>query len=156
MFRGADADDARRITQRYPVYSFGGAHSGIDIVTISGNSNINSMAVYPVADGTVTFANFTTGYGQTVIIRHTDNPNITTLYAHFETDSIPAGILDTEISSSLRIGRVGFTGITAAYTWHGGQPNETDAHLHFEVRVNNSTRNPVDYYPNGLFSMPNY
>ncbi|MDR2590027.1 MAG: cellulose binding domain-containing protein [Oscillospiraceae bacterium] len=154
MFRGSNASIARRVTQRYPVYSFGGSHSGIDIVTTTGNSEIESMAVYPVSSGIVTRASIFSAYGLCVFISHENN--LETRYAHFESGSVPSGILHTEITHSRRIGRVGFTGMTAAHTWHGGEPNSTDAHLHFEVRENGQLRNPVNYYPNGVFAMPNY
>ena len=105
-------------------YRWGRQHTGIDIDGYTGQPIVASK------DGVVVMATYYSGYGLNVVIDH--GGGYATLYAHqsrlnvSEGDSVEQGDL---------IGWVGCTGSC------------TGDHLHFEVRVNGSPRNPMDYLP---------
>jgi murein DD-endopeptidase MepM/ murein hydrolase activator NlpD len=108
---------ASRISQGYR-----GGHRAIDI---DGNSGDPVVA----ADGgTVTFAGWSGGYGYCVLINHGNG--MTTRYAHCSKLSVSKG---DKVSKGEVIGRVGSTG------------RSTGSHLHFEVIVNGTPRNPLNY-----------
>lgn len=105
------------ITQGY-----GGGHTGIDIGASSGS------AIHAAAGGYVSFAGREGGYGNFIII---DNGNgLVTRYAHCSSISVSVG---QKVSAGQTIGKVGSTG------------NSTGPHLHFEVVVGGSFRNPLNY-----------
>ena len=71
---------------------------------------------------------YSTGYGYHVMIDHGDNN--WTVYAHL------SGIAVTEgewVAQGQTVGYVGSTG------------NSTGPHLHFEIRINGTAVNPLDY-----------
>lgn len=68
------------------------------------------------------------GYGKLVIIDH--GKGLQTYYAHLSSYTVEAG---DHVEGGDIIGRVGSTG------------NSTGPHLHYEVRKNNSLKNPWDY-----------
>lgn len=86
------------------------------------------------ADGEVVLARPGTGYGNYVMVKHTDSAGqhlITTLYAHLDQIYVAVG---QKVTAGQKIGREGNTGI-------GSGP-----HLHFEVRLPNNTRiDPTPY-----------
>ncbi|MFC1632604.1 peptidoglycan DD-metalloendopeptidase family protein [Patescibacteria group bacterium] len=97
-------------------------HTGIDIECKYGNT-INA------ADGgVVTSRGWYGGYGYQLTIRH-DN-GIVTRYAHLSS---------FRISNGQRVGRGQIVGMCGSTGW------STGTHLHFEVIVNGSTRNPLGY-----------
>lgn len=104
-------------------------HSGIDLGT--GNT---TPIVKAARGGRVVFAGWNNqGYGNLVIIEHSDN--FRTYYAHLS--KISVGVNAT-VSGGTQIGAVGKTG------------NSTGNHLHFEVRVSpynwqTNNRNPKDF-----------
>ena len=79
--------------------------------------------------GVVVLADEYYGYGSTVII---DHGGIQTLYAHLSSFDVSEG---QQISQGKIVGRVGCTGSC------------TGDHLHFEVRVNGSPVDPLNYLP---------
>lgn len=101
------------------VYEF---HRGIDIPA-SAWSNI-----YASNSGTVIKAEYHWSYGNYVIIDHGGGKS--TLYAHANQLNVKVG--DT-VTQGQVIARVGTTG------------NSYGNHVHFEVRLNGATQNPLDY-----------
>ncbi len=116
----------------YTIYSWYGwrslgNHKGIDI---SGRNASGSLIV-AADDGTVVYAGSNgNGYGNHVIIDHGDG--FKTLYAHCLDGSIMVKAGD-KVSVGQAIARVGNTG------------HSFGAHLHFEVRINNTIVNPAPY-----------
>ena len=108
---------------------FGGSstvwHTGLDI---AGSGNIVS-----VADGTVEFAGYNSGYGYYVIVNHgnMNGAQTKTLYAHMVSGlSVSAG---QSVSQGQKLGVMGTTGYS------------TGVHLHFEVIINGSNVDPLNY-----------
>ena len=116
-----------RISQPYK----GRAHTGIDI----SNGNSYGRQIVAADSGTVIYAgtnNTGTGmwtYGIYVMIDHGNG--MSTLYAHCSSVSVSPG---QTVTKGQEIARVGNTG------------NSFGAHLHFEVRVNGSLTNPMNYF----------
>jgi len=104
---------------------YGGArrHSGVDI------ANPTGTPVYAADDGTVNFAGWNGGYGN--LVRITNTSTMQTYYAHLSKINVKAG---QAVKKGEVIGLVGSTG------------NSTGPHLHFEVRINGGTVNPLNYY----------
>ena len=116
--------------------STGSFHSGVDI---DGYQSMGSPIV--AADGgTVIMAEYSGAYGNTVIIDHGNG--VSTLYAHLS--SINVGVGST-VGQGQTIGGVGNTG--NCYGLDG-------VHLHFEVRINGNTVDPMGYiggYPHSYY-----
>lgn len=98
-------------------------HAGIDIGAGTGS------AVVAADSGTVSVATNGGGYGNYIMIYHS-NGNYT-LYAHLHSMSVSVG---QSVTKGQTIGGVGSTGYS------------TGPHLHFEVRVNGGTVNPLQYF----------
>ena len=97
-------------------------HSGIDIQATHG-------ATIKAADGgTVTFSGYKGSYGYLVVITH-DN-GIQTYYAHNSSLLVSAG---QKVYKGQAIAKAGSTG------------RSTGTHCHFEMRVNGSAVNPLNY-----------
>lgn len=113
----------RSISAGYPNYSSGRYHGGVDFPCPSGT------AVYAAAGGTVIAAlNLNYSYGHYIIIDHGNG--LSTLYAHNTTLMVSVG---EQVSKGQQIAASGSTG------------NSTGPHCHFEVRVNGSRVNPMNY-----------
>lgn len=100
----------------------GKMHTGIDFAAASGTE------IYSWYAGTVTFAGWSGGYGNFIIVDHGDG--FVTRYAHCSKIAVNVG--DT-VSQGQVIGYVGTTG------------NSTGNHLHFEIKVNGNFVNPRSY-----------
>lgn len=116
-----------RITSPYgmrthPILRTKRMHTGIDIGAPKGAN------VVAAENGKVIFAGWNNAYGQTVIISH--GGNITSMYAHLTSYSVKVG---QEVKKGAVIAKVGSTG------W------STGPHLHFEVRKNGNTIDPMPY-----------
>ena len=99
-------------------------HTGIDIGATMGSN------ICAAESGTVILANYgwNGGYGNYIIINHGNG--ITTRYAHASKLYVTAG---QTVTKGQVIAAVGTTG------------NSTGPHLHFEVRINGSHTNPLNY-----------
>lgn len=106
----------------HPIYGYRKFHSGIDIGASYGSSIVAANA------GTVTFAGYSSGYGYYIKISH--GGGYTTLYAHCSSLLVSKG---QTVSRGQTIAKVGSTGAS------------TGAHLHFEVIVNGTHQNPLNY-----------
>jgi len=101
---------------------WGRMHEGIDI-------NAKYEPVYAASDGIIVYTgNKGDGYGNKIIIDHGDG--LETLYGHLSKSFVYAG---DKVYKGEHIATSGNTG------------HSTGAHLHFEVRVNGTPRNPLDY-----------
>ncbi len=103
-----------------PFEGEGTFHTGVDI------SSSYGTAVVAAADGMVTRADFMSGYGRLVILRHGRGP-YSTYYAHLSQMLVRPNQI---VRQGEVIGRVGRSGRT------------TSAHLHYEVRRNETPVNP--------------
>ena len=99
-------------------------HSGVDISA----AGINGKPVLAAESGTVILAENKSTYGNCVMISH--NETYVTLYAHCSELYVKAG--DT-VTRGQTIAAVGATG------------NATGPHLHFEVRENGVTVDPMNF-----------
>jgi murein DD-endopeptidase MepM/ murein hydrolase activator NlpD len=101
---------------------WGRMHQGIDIGASTGTP------IYAAQPGCVSFAGRQGGYGNLILVDH--GGGVVTAYAHQSRFRASAGEC---VQAGQQIGEVGSTG------------NSTGPHLHFEVRVNGSARNPRNY-----------
>lgn len=107
----------------HPVLGVGKLHTGTDIAAPSGANVV-------AADGGVVIQSGWLGaYGKAVIIDHGNG--ISTLYGHNSSLLVSAG---QEVSQGQVIARVGMTGLA------------TGPHSHFEVRINGTPTNPMQYF----------
>lgn len=97
-------------------------HSGVDIGADYG------VPIHAAQSGTVEYAGWVSGYGNTVIINH--GGGITTLYGHNQSLAVSAG---QSVSQGQVISYCGSTG------------NSTGPHCHFEVRQNGEPVSPYSY-----------
>ncbi len=116
-----------RLTSRFgrrtsPTKGASSNHKGIDWGVPSGTSVMASSG------GTVTRAGWSGGYGYVVYIRHPGGTE--TRYAHLSKVLVSAG---QTVKQGQKIALSGNTGVS------------TGPHLHFEIRVNGTAVNPLDY-----------
>lgn len=109
----------------HPIFGTVRQHTGVDIGSSTGNP------IWASKDGRVIFAGWKGGYGNTVILVHGDG-TVTTLYAHM---SVIHSDVGDQIDQGEVIGEIGSTGFS------------TGPHLHFEVRVNGTPKDPVAFLP---------
>ena len=100
----------------------GRMHTGTDFAAAAGT------AIYAWKNGIVTFAGWNGNYGYQVIIDHQDGT--VTSYAHCNSLYVAEG---QYVTKGLPIAGVGSTG------------NSTGPHLHFELKINGSFVNPLNY-----------
>ncbi len=112
----------------HPIYRTRKMHKGIDLTAPTGTK------IYSTGDGKIIKAGYTPGgYGKRVLVDH--GFGYKTLYAHMHEIDVKVGQI---VKRGELIGQVGNTG------------RSTAPHLHYEVRKNNKTENPVNYYYNDL------
>ena len=101
-------------------------HSGLDLGAADGTP------ILVAADGTVTVAGFSGGYGGLIIVEHTINgQTVATGYAHMWQHGIHVSVGD-RVRAGQHIGDVGSSG------------RSTGAHLHFEVRPGGTNGEQID------------
>jgi murein DD-endopeptidase MepM/ murein hydrolase activator NlpD len=115
------------ITSKYgyrihPIYNTKRMHTGIDV---SGDYGASIVAAN---DGEVIFSSWQGGYGNTILISH--GGKIVTLYGHCSELVANVG---QKVKAGEVVAKVGSTGAS------------TGNHLHFEVRVNGSPTDPMEY-----------
>jgi murein DD-endopeptidase MepM/ murein hydrolase activator NlpD len=102
-------------------WRWGRMHEGIDIGAACGTT------IHAAASGTVIYAGWMDGYGNISIIDH--GGGLATAYGHQSSIYVSGG----SVSQGQAVGAVGSTG------------HSTGCHLHFEVRVNGTPVNPLNY-----------
>ncbi len=98
-------------------------HTGTDIGAQYG------ATIIAAASGTVKFAGWNGGYGNCVIIDHGGGRS--TLYAHMSSIGVSSGQV---VAAGQTVGKVGSTG------------NSTGPHLHFEVLINGTAVDAMQYF----------
>jgi murein DD-endopeptidase MepM/ murein hydrolase activator NlpD len=109
-------------SRKHPVYGFHRAHTGVDFGAPTGTR------VKATGDATVKFAGRRGGYGNLVILRHSNGYE--TYYAHL-----------SRFAAGLRSGRAVTQGQVIAYV--GSTGASTGPHLHYEVRIAGRPQNPM-------------
>ena len=112
----------------HPIFQENRFHYGVDIGGTAGQQ------IVAIAAGTVSVATYNSSYGNYVMVSHGNGT--ASLYAHMESLAVSAG--DT-VTQGQTVGYCGSTG------W------STGPHLHFEIRVNGSTTDPLAYYSEGTY-----
>jgi murein DD-endopeptidase MepM/ murein hydrolase activator NlpD len=97
-------------------------HEGIDISASSGTP------IWAAAAGTVIWSGWRGGYGNAVVVDHGNG--LATLYAHSSSLLVSVG---QSVGQGETVALVGTTG------------NSSGPHLHFEVRVNGTAVDPLNY-----------
>ena len=112
----------------HPVHKVKKMHHGIDFTAPKGTK------IQATGNGIVKkVEKRRTGYGTSIVIDH--GYGFTTLYGHLSKSMVKKG---QQVSKGEVIGLVGSTGTSTA------------PHCHYEVRINNSSVDPIDYCLDGL------
>lgn len=109
----------------HPIKKIARFHNGIDIAA----AGINGKPVSSFADGQITYSGFIGGYGQTVIISHSEGYE--SLYAHLSSLAVKEG---QEVKAGETVGAVGSTGLS------------TGPHLHFTVKKDGTAIDPMSFF----------
>lgn len=113
--------DAFRYTSGFKV-RWGRMHEGVDLAGPIGTP------VYATAEGVVTFAGWSSGYGRLIKVQHANG--IETRFGHLNAIRVEVG---QRVSRGDRIGDMGNSG------------RSTGPHLHYEIRVNGEPLDPMIY-----------
>ena len=108
--------------RRHPVTGGVRMHDGVDFAAPVGTD------IHTTADGVVTYAGWQSGYGRIIKIRH--EFGVETRYAHLSRLRVKKG---QKVSRGDHIGDMGSSG------------RSTGSHVHYEVRVNGKSVNPMTY-----------
>jgi len=112
----------------HPIYKIIKFHAGMDFTAPSGTD------VYVTGDGTIaSVISSKRGLGNHIIVNH--GYGYTSIYAHLDRFNVRAG---QRVRRGDVIGFVGSTGMSLA------------PHLHYEIKLNGSNVDPVNYYFNDL------
>ncbi len=112
----------------HPLYKITKFHAGMDFTAPSGTE------IYATGDGTVaSVSSSKRGMGNHIIIDH--GFGYTSIYAHLDSFNVRAG---QKVNRGDVIGFVGNTGMSIA------------PHLHYEIKLNGTNVDPVNYYFNDL------
>ncbi|HEY9719418.1 MAG TPA: peptidoglycan DD-metalloendopeptidase family protein, partial [Trichormus sp.] len=108
--------------RRHPIFGVRKFHTGVDL------AGPNHSPIRAADSGSVLYTGWYGGYGKVVIISHGNG--MATLYAHMSRTAAEVG---QNVSKGDVIGYEGTTGFS------------TGPHLHFEVRVNGTPNNPLNF-----------
>lgn len=111
----------------HPIYKTRKFHDGMDFTGKIGTP------IYATGDGKVKVVKKERGYGKKIVIDH--GFGYKTVYAHLDSYRVRRG---QKVKRGEIIGELGNTGIS------------TGPHLHYEVRKNGKSLNPINYYFNDL------
>jgi hypothetical protein len=111
----------------HPIYKVKRFHAGIDFSADQG------VAIQATGDGVIVRAGKDGGYGNVVVIKH--GYGYETLYGHMSKIEVHEG---QQVKRGQRIGLIGSTG------------HSTGPHCHYEVHVNGTVVNPLDFVHDGL------
>ena len=106
----------------HPIFNVLRMHTGADVGAPTG------VPVIAVNDGVVTLARYSASYGNYVMVDH--GGGIVTLYAHASEICVAVGDVVKAGDVIIRVGSTGWS---------------TGPHLHFEIRINGNTVNPLPY-----------
>lgn len=106
----------------HPIYKTKRFHSGTDYAASKG------IPIYSITDGTVIRAGVAKGYGNYIVIDHSNG--LKSAYAHMSSMNVKKG---NQVKKGNKIGEVGMSG------------SATGNHLHFEIIKNNKKVNPKLY-----------
>ena len=115
----------------HPISGVPKMHNGIDIAAAGGTPIIaiaNGQVVHVTSGCTVGDSRCGGGYGNYIIIQHGNGDQ--SLYAHLRSVNVSSG---ETVQQGQLIGEMGTTG------------SSTGNHLHFEIRVNGSCVDPLEY-----------
>jgi len=112
--------------RRHPIYGDDRFHAGVDIAAPVGTE------VHPIRDGKVVFSGEQAGYGNVVIIEHSDG--LVSKYAHNKTNLVREG---DQVDTNTIIAHVGHTG------------KSTGPHLHLEIHDREGFVDPVRLLASG-------
>lgn len=110
------------VTRDRPIGTGREFHTGYDIPASYGSAVVAAEA------GTVIYAGWMNGYGNTIMINHGNG--LVTLYGHNSSLTVSKGDV---VTRGQQVAKIGSTG------------NSTGNHCHFEVRVNGSPVSPESY-----------
>lgn len=113
------------VISRFGIQPSGMKYNGIKIAAKE------NTPVHAAAAGTVIYASYVKGYGETVIVKHDEN--YTTVYAYLKNTVAKR---DGKIKKGEKIASIG------PPQEPGGEP-----HLYFEIREKNKARNPLFFLP---------
>ncbi len=106
----------------HPIFGYRFFHSGIDI------ANLKGTPIYSTADGTVILAGREVGYGNVIVVQHSNLYR--TVYAHLSKILVVKG---ESLIKGQMIAKMGSTG------------RSTDNHLHYEVHYRKKPVNPIKF-----------
>jgi lipoprotein NlpD len=113
------------VITRFGIQPSGMKYNGIKIAAKEG------APVHAAAAGTIIYASYVKGYGDTIIVKHDEN--YTTVYAYLKSSVVKR---DERVKKGGKIASVGPS------EEPGGEP-----HLYFEIRERNKARNPQFFLP---------
>ncbi len=111
----------------HPILGIARPHYGIDFTASKGTP------IYATGDGVVEKKRFSSSFGNVVYLNH--GYGYTTVYAHMSRFNVKKG---QKVKRGDCIGYVGNTGLSRA------------SHLHYEIHVNNTPINPIDFFHRDL------
>ncbi len=111
-------------SRTHPITGKPNNHSGIDIPAPAGTPILSAKS------GVILYSAYDSSYGNYVVVSHGNGQS--TLYAHMSQRGVKEGDV---VNQGDVVGYVGTTG------------SSTGNHLHFEVRINGTRYDPINYFP---------